>query len=226
MNPALLSPLLTGLFPAGAVGAELRETGDPALLLPEEAASMWSAIPKRRHEFAAGRLCARRALKEFGFGDYPLRMRNDRRPHWPVSVVGSISHAAGICGAVVAPRRGFHSIGLDIEIVGNVTEDVWPAICTPAERHWLEGQAPGTQPLAAALIFSAKEAFYKCQFALTGNWLEFDDVELDLQSDALESGHFGLRPLKPLPELRMPLSGQFRVCDGVIATGIALHKAH
>ena len=34
--------------------------------------------------------------------------------------------------------------------------------------------------LLAALIFSAKEAFYKAQYELTTQWLDFNDVTLDL----------------------------------------------
>jgi len=91
------------------------------LLFPDEAQYLGRAVPKRIQEFAAGRLCARRALAEFGFTDYPLRSNSDRRPQWPAPVIGSITHIAGMCGAVVAKQRQFRAIGLDMEIVGRVT---------------------------------------------------------------------------------------------------------
>src|SRR5258706_16095138 len=50
--------------------------------------------------------------------------------------------------------------------------ELWRSICTPSETAWL-GSLPDSERLAAAtLIFSAKEAFYKCQFALTQERIE------------------------------------------------------
>ena len=83
MNPAVLSASVGALFPPGASAAELRAPGDPALLLPEEAAFLGRAVPKRVREFAAGRLCARRALAQFGISDFPLRVAADRQAVWP-----------------------------------------------------------------------------------------------------------------------------------------------
>src|ERR1700684_1126429 len=51
-NPCRLSAALAGLFAAGAVAAELRGPGDPALLLPPEGRVIGQAVPKRRREFA------------------------------------------------------------------------------------------------------------------------------------------------------------------------------
>ncbi len=113
MNPAVLSVPVGSLFPACAVAAELREPGDPALLLPEEAAFLGRAVPKRVREFAAGRLCARRALAEFGISDFPLRVADDRQAVWPSSMIGSITHTAGLCAAVVAERARIAALGLD-----------------------------------------------------------------------------------------------------------------
>src|SRR5208282_3247294 len=101
-NPAHLSVSLQSLFPAGVVGAELRAPGDASLLLPAEAEFLGRAVPKRVQEFAAGRLCARRALAEFGIVDFPVRTAHDRQPVWPEFLVGSITHTEGYCAAVVA----------------------------------------------------------------------------------------------------------------------------
>ena len=104
-NPATLSPALAGLFPPGVVATELRETGDPHLLLPAEARYLGRAVPKRIGEFAAGRLCARRGLAEFGVVDFAVEMAADRQPIWPAALVGSITHTAGFCASVIAERR-------------------------------------------------------------------------------------------------------------------------
>ena len=78
MNPANLSTRLGSLFSPGVIVAILREPGDSGLLLPEEAAHLGRAVPKRMQEFAAGRLCARRALAEFGMPDFPIRAAQDQ----------------------------------------------------------------------------------------------------------------------------------------------------
>lgn len=222
---ARLSPLVTHLFPPGVVGAELRVTGNPSLLFPNEAMDLGRAGPKRIQEFAAGRLCARRALAEFGFNDYPLRMNGDRRPRWPASVVGSITHTTGMCGAVVAQKPQFRAIGLDVEIVGSVTPEIWPTICTPEESAWLGALHGPEQGQCAALIFSAKESFHKCQYGVTRQWLEFDDVMLDLPSSGANAGCFVIRPRRRIALLEhdaMPLMGRFRFHGSLVVTGMVL----
>lgn len=224
-NPALLSPLLTSLFPLGVVGAELRATADPALLFAGEAPAQVAAVPKRIQEFAGGRLCARRALSEFGIVDYPLRINHDRRPHWPAPVIGSISHTAGLSGAVIARRSQFRAVGLDIETVADVTPEIWPFICSPEDRALLDSLSKPEQDRCAALIFSAKEAFYKCQYAVTQQWLEFDDVTLDICASDLDSGSFSLRARRSIAlsqHATMPVFGRFTFHGNLIVTGIAL----
>jgi len=224
-NPAKLSPLLTRLFPAGVVGAELRIAGDPTLLLSGEARNLGRAVPERIREFAAGRLCARRALAEFGFPDAPLRMNSDRRPRWPAPVVGSITHAPGMCGAAVAKERQFRAIGLDMEIVGRVSPEIWPTICSPEETVWLAGLREPEQSRCAALIFSAKEAFYKCQYGVTRQWLEFDDVALDPPSAGASAGCFALRPRRKIALLEhdtTPIMGRYEFHGSLVVTGMVL----
>src|SRR5216683_8440334 len=179
MNPATLSPRLGSLFPPGAVAADLRGPGDLKLLLPAEAKYVGRAVPKRVQEFAAGRLCARRALAEFGIVDFPVRVADDRQPIWPDSFVGSITHTEGYGAAVVAERRRIRALGLDSEIVGQVKAPLWAAICTTSEIAWLRSLHPSEQAPAATLIFSAKEAFYKCQYPLARERLGFLDAVVE-----------------------------------------------
>src|SRR5271154_3071548 len=132
-NPAKLSPTLANLFPPGAIAAEMREPGDPSLLLPAEAQYLGKAVLKRVQEFAAGRLCARALLAEFGIHDFPIKVADDRQPVWPETLVGSITHTAGLCAAVVAPRSVLRAVGLDSEVAGSVKAELWPSICTADE---------------------------------------------------------------------------------------------
>lgn len=224
-NPARLSPLLASVFPPGVVGAELRMPGNASLLLPDEVQSLGPAVPLRIREFAAGRTCARRALEEFGITGHSLRMQNDRLPHWPASMTGSISHSAVLRGAVVARQRQFRALGLDIEITAQVTREIWPAICSPQEMQWLAALEQPQRERYAALIFSAKEAFYKCQYCVTGQWLEFDDVEVDLLPRIAHAGCFVVRPRRRialLDHIAMPLLGRFVFDGNLLVAGMAI----
>lgn len=226
-NPACPSPLLASVFPPGVAVAELRKVVDPGLLLAGEGARLVRALPKRIQEFAAGRLCARRALKELGFADFPLTAGSDRRPQWPSSIVGSITHTHGFSGAVAAERRRFRAIGVDVETTGSVVPELWPHICTSAEASWLDALAETERGKFAALIFSAKEAFYKCQYGVTGQWLEFHDIALAFHSNDAQTGSFSVRSVKGIRLLQhetMPLIGRFQFHGELVVTGMVVEK--
>jgi len=223
-NPARFSPLLEKLYEEdGASVAELREPGDAALLYPEEAECCHGFAAVRRAEFAAGRLCARRALSELGYTAFPLLVNSDRTPRWPAGVVGSISHTNGFCGAVVAETNRFRGIGVDVEIAGRVTPDMWPELFTDGERAVLERLTPEARTAVAAIAFSAKESFYKCQFPATGSWVDFHDVLVSLQGDATRAGSFTVHSARGKRALTMlPLRGRFCIQGEFVATGIAM----
>ncbi len=225
MNPARLSAPLGQLFPAGAVAAELRTPGDPDLLLPTEAAHLGRAVPARLQQFAAGRLCARRALAQFGIEDFPLRSADDRQPIWPPAVVGSITHTAGFCAAAVAERTCIRALGLDSEVVGDINVEIWPSICTPAEIAWV-GSRPNVQRAAAVtLVFSAKEAFYKCQYPLAREALNFHDVSIEAVDWGGPAGVFRVQALRPLALARHappPWAGRYLFHEGFVTAGIGL----
>ena len=195
--------LLAALFPGDVAAAETRQPGDPAQLHPEEAAHIAKAIAKRAGEFAAGRLCARQALAQLGIHDFPLRMAEDRRALWPAGIIGSITHTHGFYGVVAARSTHYRGIGIDAEIIGRVGRHLWPKICTAAETAWLESLDTETQVRSSALVFSAKEAFYKCQYELTQSWVGFHDVELDFATCSPLSGRFHIRPTVALDLQRL-----------------------
>jgi 4'-phosphopantetheinyl transferase EntD len=223
-NPANLSPLISCLFPAGVVAADLRAPGDPALLLPAEARYLGRAVPKRAREFAAGRLCARRALAEFGIVDVAIEVADDRQPIWPDSMVGSITHTAGFSAAVVAERRMVGALGLDSEVIGDVNAEIWPRVGVPAETAWLRTLPASQHPAAMTLIFSAKEAFYKCQYPLTRERLDFQDVRVEAAWDAAQ-GHFGVyatRHLAMAQHTAMPMLGRYLFHQEFVTAGLGL----
>jgi 4'-phosphopantetheinyl transferase EntD len=228
MNPASLSARLGGLFPPSAVAADLREPGDPALLLPAEAMYVGRAVRKRVQEFAAGRLCARRALAEFGIVDFPIQVADDRQPIWPESMVGSITHTGAYGAAVVAERQSAAALGLDSEVVGDVKPMTWPSICVPMETAWMKSLPASEQAAAVTLIFSAKEAFYKCQYALVRERLNFHDVRVEVVRWGASSGAYRIlatRHIALSARTVLPVQGRFLFHEELVTTGLALAAA-
>jgi 4'-phosphopantetheinyl transferase EntD len=225
INPASLSPFLCELFPQGALTAELRGGGDPGALYPEEARYLQRAVRKRAEEFAAGRLCARLLLREFGIQNFAIEVGAHRQPLWPESLVGSITHTTGFCAAVAAPKNCLRSVGIDTEIAGSVKAELWRGICTPSETAWLRTLPDSEQLAAATLMFSAKEAFYKSQFPLTQERLGFHDVSVELPAWGEKRGTFRIVANCSIEIQRsaaLPLQGQYLFHDQFITSAMAL----
>ena len=224
-NPVSLSSCLSKLFPQSALTAELRGAGDPGALYPKEARHVQKAVRKRVEEFAAGRLCARLLLREFGIENFPIEVGAHRQPLWPDELVGSITHTTDFCAAVVAPKKCLRSVGIDTEIAGRVKAQLWRGICTPSETAWLRALPEIDQLAAATLIFSAKEAFYKCQYALTQERLGFHDVTVELPEWGEKCGAFTIvanRSLALDVHAATPLQGQYLFHEQFVSSGMAL----
>jgi len=141
------------------------------------------AVPKRRMEFAAGRTCARRALASLGVESTSLPARPDRSVAWPSGVVGAITHTDGFAAAAVARAGEVVGVGLDAEVRDRVHESLWPRVARPSEIEWIRsGEEEATN--RAVRLFSAKEAFYKAQHALSGAYLGFHDACYEEDDDA------------------------------------------
>jgi 4'-phosphopantetheinyl transferase EntD len=223
-----MSKALTHLFPPGVAVVELREAGDVESLWPSEAACVSHAVPERVQEFAAGRQCARRAMAEFAIRDFPLLMGADRRPLWPDTLAGSITHTRGFCAAAVAERARLGTLGLDSEVAGGVDENLWPAICLPQELAWLDTLPREARTAAATLLFSAKEALYKCQYPLFAQRLDFHDIQIAPLDWGRPRGAFTVRPTRPIAIIeaaRVPLVVQYVFHDGLVSTGVAMPVA-
>jgi 4'-phosphopantetheinyl transferase EntD len=228
-NPAQPSALVESLFPGGVAAAELRAPGDPAQLDPEEALSVARAVPKRLGEFAAGRLCARSALARFGIASFAVRVARDRQPLWPAGLVGSITHTQGFCAAVVGEQARFVGLGLDSENADAVSPDLRPSICIAAELAWIASLPARQRTRAATLVFAAKEAFYKCQYPSTGEWLSFSDLRIVPREQALFEGSFDVEAQRTLQALApqragasYPLRTAYRFHEEFVSVGVAL----
>lgn len=224
---AELSASIAALFPPAVVATELRGRADPSELYPAEAAACRHAAAKRVAEFAAGRSCARRALHELGIDGFPLLVNPDRSARWPLGTVGSITHTRTFCGAVAGERSRFAGIGVDAEEVGRITSAMWRYLFTPPETAQLASLDGRERDRCAAIMFSAKEAFYKCQRPCTGTWLDFLDVAIDLSPTDPDGGRFMIYPrgaaCRALFNVALP-SGAYRLEDGRVLTGIAFER--
>jgi 4'-phosphopantetheinyl transferase EntD len=219
-----MGPELLALFPPGVAGAELTRLEDAEPLLAAERTSLARAAPRRWLEFAAGRHCAREALAELGAPPVALPRRPDRQPDWPPGFVGSISHGADYCGAVVARRSACAGIGFDAESWGRVRPPLWRRIATPPELAWLRAHTGPAGERWATVLFSAKEAFYKAQFPLSGSFLGFQAAafhsvgeagfEIEILRDVAGVGRTGDR-----------FAGRIARCAQRCYTGIALPPA-
>jgi 4'-phosphopantetheinyl transferase EntD len=224
-NPAVVSARLQALFPPGTLAAELREAGDPVLLYPEEAVHLGNAVAVRRQQFAAGRLCARRVLAEFGIHHFPLKAAEDRQPLWPENLVGSITHTDGFGAAVAADKGSLAAVGIDSEVAGRVTLKLWGSICTPGEIRWLQTLPESQRTAAATLIFAAKEAFYKCQYPLVGEWLNFHDATIEVLHWGAAVGSMTIHANTSIAFARrapMPLEGQYLFHEQFVTAGVAV----
>ncbi|HTT01781.1 MAG TPA: 4'-phosphopantetheinyl transferase superfamily protein [Steroidobacteraceae bacterium] len=215
------SGLLNGLFPSGVIAFEARGPVAAAALMPAEARCVARAVPKRVGEFAAGRACARAALAALNIADFALCVGPDREPLWPEGITGSITHCAGYCGVVVARTTCVAGLGVDAERCDAVQRRLWDRITVDAERAWLEQLPESAAAHMAALIFSAKESFFKCQFPLTRNWLNFSDVSVSIESSQSFIIQSRADPkLASLPN--GPWRGRFVIANDLVVTGIGV----
>lgn len=200
------------ILPPGVIceEADLRHPAPP--LLFEEEAVVATAGPERRHEFAWGRGCAHIALARLGVAEAPILQGARRQPLWPPGYVGSVTHCVNYCAAAVAHAADILTIGIDAESHAPLPQEIVSSVCTPEELRRL----PGEQDIAwETVIFSAKEAIYKAVSVVTGEWLEFRDVEVVLHPG---DGRFcGTTPLaqKSTPLVER-LAGRFLITPTAI----------
>jgi len=190
---------LSELFSPTAVVVELLGRAGREVLTAQELQFIGHCAEKRIQDFSAGRACAHHALAEMGINDFSLLAGTHREPLWPTSIVGSITHTKGFAAAVIARAEDSAGIGIDCEVVTSVTEDLWSRICTPEDLSHLERFQEPMRSRQAALMFAAKEAFYKCQFPMTRQWVGFEDVSIEVLHPGAESGRFRLIPRTSLP---------------------------
>jgi 4'-phosphopantetheinyl transferase EntD len=211
------SVMLKGIFPQLVATAEIRGY-QGCVCLGEYEVHAQNMNRRRRDEFAAGRLCAAAALGSLGCHSVRVDRGAQGSPIWPAGVVGSIAHTNNIAAAAVARSDGVQAIGLDIEQVGAVERVLWPTLFSETEKLRLARDNDRSREAVAAVMFAAKEAFYKAQWPITREWLDFLDVEVELNGET-----FDIVPRSQKSWLQCfgkAVKGVFAIEAGVVAAAI------
>jgi phosphopantetheine--protein transferase-like protein len=152
----------------------------------EERIIISKAIDKRRYEFSAGRLCARKALKQLGIDNCILTQDENGESMWPEQITGTISHSKKWAAAAVSTTKDIMAIGFDIETINRISSDILKRIITEKEKELLDKKDKQDAQIYAALIFGAKEAIYKALSKLYSKTLRFKDVSIISNDDSPE----------------------------------------
>jgi 4'-phosphopantetheinyl transferase EntD len=217
-----LQRVIETLFPPDVVTVRATDEMYDAPLFPEEEAAVVRAVEKRRREYAAGRDAARAALAKLGLPPAPIVASDDRAPEWPRGVVGSISHTKGCCAVAVARADAYAGVGLDLEGADPLKPDLQRMICTPDELSRIAKLPAGAD--WSKVIFSAKEAFYKCYYPVARVFLGFHDVELEIDPAALRFTAAIVNRDKPALEGRRVLQGSLRWDGELVCAGVVLER--
>ena len=121
-----------------------------------------------REHFAAGRECAARAISQLTgqAPEHDIPRGPAGEPLWPAGLTGSITHTGDFVSVAIARATAVRAIGLDAEriVEPDRSRRVAPMIVQPGEPADGDEEAPG--PVRVTLIFSIKEAVFKCLYPL------------------------------------------------------------
>lgn len=217
--------LMSSIVPRTFVVVEQQGTFFGEMLV-EEARALGSAVPTRRAEFAAGRTCARAALRLLGGAPGPILRGHKREPIWPSGVVGSITHTSNYCCAAVGWNRQVLSIGIDAEVDEELPEKIWHTIACKEEIEMLDRLTPKSVNWGKVL-FSAKESLFKAWYPVMRSWLGFEQARVKLDP---ETGHFSAQICKHPTNLQstcaiQEMTGKFKILKGLILTSVSIPRA-
>jgi 4'-phosphopantetheinyl transferase EntD len=164
-------------MPGLLVGHRVIQPGDDAALLPAELATIPTSDLLTRRASGAARIVARKFLAELGHEPAAIPKRVNGCPLWPSGITGSFAHDERVSVIAVGRASENGSIGIDVEPAEALPAETLDLIATAAEKAQL-----GEDPLRGRLLFAAKEAVYKALYPLDGQFLEFHDIEADLES--------------------------------------------
>ncbi|MGW0994441.1 4'-phosphopantetheinyl transferase family protein [Streptomyces sp. NPDC002520] len=225
--------MIEELLPESVVAVEA--FGDPGTetgsLYPEEQPLVARAVAKRRREFTAVRVCARRAMEKLGVPPQPVLTGERGAPRWPKGLAGSMTHCDGYRAAALVRTADLASLGIDAEEHAALPDGVFAAISLPPERDRHRALGAGRPTVHwDRLLFSAKESVYKAWFPLTHAWLDFSEADIELAPAPGDGtrGRFHARLLVPGPVVggvRLSgFEGRWLIQGGLVLTVVTVPR--
>ena len=160
------------------------EDGDEHTLWPAEAAAFGPDVKARRASGAARRVARELLRQHFGQPEAAIPRGQGGAPVWPAGFVGSLAHNEATAVAALARASDFRGLGIDIEPNASLGADLVALVATPRE---IRRYAP--RVVESRLLFVVKEAVYKALNPLDGRFLEFHDIEVDLDALTARTVH-------------------------------------
>ncbi|HWU08939.1 MAG TPA: 4'-phosphopantetheinyl transferase superfamily protein [Streptomyces sp.] len=217
--------MIERLLPAHVACADTYDTDAPAgSLYPEEERLVARSVDRRRHEFAAVRVCARRAMAALGVPPAPVLRGHRGMPLWPEGTVGSMTHCDGYRAAVLARASEVRAVGIDAEPNEPLPEGVWEVISVPSERARAPMGANAPAVHWDRLVFSAKESVFKTWFPLTRIELDFQEADVSFRTGpgSGTEGTFTAELSLSAPGMPTSYEGRWLIHDGFAVTAIVL----
>lgn len=163
--------------PEISIAHRLISAGDERALLASEALHFQKARQESQRQSGAARAIARGLLSGLGHAGAAILKSPSGAPIWPEGIVGSLAHDARVAIAAIARARDFAGLGIDIEPDDVLPVEMIDLVATPAERSRY-----GRNFLRSRVLFVAKEAVFKAVHPLDGIFLDFQDIEVDVES--------------------------------------------
>ena len=173
------------------VGSRIIGENDENMLLPAESVAFRGAVPQVRRQSGAARTVARQLLEQLGFGRLEIPRSPSRAPVWPTGIAGSLAHCRDVAVAAVARKADLISVGVDIEPDEPIEAEVAARIATASEK-----QRYSADIIQSRRLFVVKEAVYKAIFPIDETFLDFDDIEVDLERGIAQTTDGRVVPFK------------------------------
>lgn len=175
--------------------------------------------PRRRVDFAGGRLCAHAALALLGADVPRLGALPGRGPGWPQKVVGSIAHCPNLQVACVGSRSALSALGVDVEVDRAVPAGVLQQIAGPTEINHVNVRRSEFSCHPDMVVFCVKEAFYKAWCGPGNGRLDLNEIEVWPEPD----GTANVR-LRGQPAARFEV--RWRAADGFVLATVGAAASH